>query len=139
VELIKQLIDYDKTKPRPIPRGDKLLPYTLCENHRTGLKSFEGECIFGQRCKQAHDKYELATWEEERKGRAREKLTDIVRPYSSHCELKLCKGTKQGAGRGMARGVVLVGQYCGGNRCRCAHSDKELLEWIRKGKLVCLT
>lgn len=53
-----------------------------------------------------------------------------VRPFDvSECELRLCKDTARGAGRGVA-----IAGFCGGERCRYAHSEEELQEWIRKCK-----
>lgn len=136
-ELIKQLVNYDKTVSRPIPRRDKLLPYTLCENHRIERKSFKGECIYGQHCNQAHSKWELASWEAERKA---EELPTVRQYIASECELRLCKDVARGVGRGVARGVArgmaVFGHRCGGERCRYAHSEEELHEWIRKCKWI---
>ena len=112
-----------------MPRRDKLLPYTLCENHRNERRSFEGECIYGRQCKQPHSKWELASWEAEREtgNLVAVRLYDV-----SECKLKLCKDVTWGMGRGVARGVPITGHCCGGERCRYAHSKEELEEWIRK-------
>ncbi len=110
---------YDKTKPRPVPREDKLLPYTLCENHRKDRMSKDGECNFGKRCEQAHSQEELDSWEDQRK-----KATKlIVHPFfAGVSKLEICP-TIQRAGK------------CGdGNNCPYAHKEDELEEWKGKGK-----
>lgn len=89
--------------------------------------------MYGQRCKQPHDKWELASWEAQRET----KNLVPVRLYDvSECELKLCKDMMRGTERGVARGVAISGPCCGGERCRYAHSKEELEEWTRKCKQV---
>ena len=113
-ELILSLQDYDEAIPRPVPRADKLLPYSLCENHKNDKKRFNGKCIYGVRCKQAHSLQELKDWEAQRKGE--ESRRAVVRPFDAWVsQLKLCRGI-------CAKGV----------RCPFAHSREELKKWTKK-------
>ncbi len=66
-ELIQSLTDYDSSRPRPVPRKGKLLPYTLCKNEGIDRKNVEGKCIYGKSCPQAHSEEELQDWEQQRK------------------------------------------------------------------------
>ncbi len=120
--LIVMLGAYDKTKPRPVPRVDKLLPYTLCENRRIDRKSKDGECIYGEHCKQAHSQEELDSWEAQRK-EVTELKTAVVHPFlAGVSKLKICLIIRRRrAGR------------CGDENCPYAHSKDELEEWMRKG------
>ncbi len=116
-ELILKLA-YDKTKPRPVPRVDRLLPYTLCENHSIDRKRKDGECIYGKHCKQAHSQEELKLWEAERKEATKLK-TAIVHPFFARVsKLEICPR----AGK------------CTDGDCPYAHREDELEEWKGKGK-----
>ena len=116
-DLILRLLDYDKTTPRPIPRADKLLPYVLCENHKSDKKSFNGECAYGRICKMAHSQQELDAWEAQRE--AEEAKMVAVRPFdASESKLELCASRRR----------------CRGVHCPYAHSEMELAEWTRQCK-----
>lgn len=121
-KLITALQDYDKSTPRPTPRVDKLLPYVLCDNHKSEKKRFNDECIYGSQCKNAHSQQELEAWEIRRK--AEELKTFPVRPFDPvESVLKLCDERRRGMGRVKCpRGV----------RCPYAHTKPELEEWIKK-------
>ncbi len=115
------LKDYDKTKPRPVPREDKLLPYTLCENRRINRKSKDGQCIYGKHCEQAHSQEELKSWEAQRK-EVTELKTAVVHPFfAGVSKLKICP-IIEGAGK------------CRDENCPYAHRKDELEEWKGKGK-----
>ena len=101
-------------QPRPAPKLNE--PYQMCRNMQRS-----STCQYGQQCKFAHSREELAQWMKENQRVNQHRLSIRPRPNLIFSRgYKMCK-------------AVLLGRPCHyGADCTFAHTNEELKQWNKE-------